>query len=384
MLVASPFWKKVDNWTYFIKGSLVYKLHTKGLIVLISCFFLSACKETIIREVTPTTSNQSGPTLGSGSNMVAISDTINSGNTSTPSGNITGDPASSPLPTSSLLLEDPSSELTIGTPGITVNCLNSLPCRWVSADTQFALTVTSADNIASRNRLSLSYVISTTHDSTIVVSAAGEATDSEGLMLRAEDQSLGESNGGTPVGLLAGDELPGIVNFNKSATGVSLSDWSISVLDSGVIRTATFTGIPLGSLTTAQADCRFTLPCVWTTPDNDVAITLQTVGGISTNNRVTANFSVETSSAMTIAVDEGSTASGSEGTLFEGRTLGLGFMTDYKKLTAAILGRSPYYGSVHFYRTPTIPAYLHQLSLVVYQDEPVPRWNPQFINVPLE
>ena len=208
--------------------------------------------------------------------------------------------------------------------------------------------------------------------------------DGEGLVLRAEDQTLGEGNGGTPQGLLAGDQLKGIINFDDTATGDSLSRWSISVLDAGVIRNPTFSGIPLGSLTTAQADCRFTLPCIWTAPDNDVAITLQSVGGISTNNRVSVNFSVETSTDMTIAVDQGSLASGSDGTLFDGRTLSLGFLTDYQKLTAEVRARSPYFGAVHFYRTPTTPAYLHQLSLVVYQDEPVPRWNPEFVNVPLD
>ena len=361
----------------------MYKLHIKGLIVLTSCLLLGACKETIIKEVTPSTTTESADTLGTGSNMVPISSNVTTNNTGN-TGNTTTSPTSSPQPTSSLLLEDPTSELTIGTPGTTVDCRSSLPCRWVSSDTQFAVTVTSADNIASRDRLSLSYFITTTHDSTVLISSTEQAMDGEGLVLRAEDQTLGEGNGGTPQGLLAGDQLKGIINFDDTATGDSLSRWSISVLDAGVIRNPTFSGIPLGSLTTAQADCRFTLPCIWTAPDNDVAITLQSVGGISTNNRVSVNFSVETSTDMTIAVDQGSLASGSDGTLFDGRTLSLGFLTDYQKLTAEVRARSPYFGAVHFYRTPTTPAYLHQLSLVVYQDEPVPRWNPEFVNVPLD
>lgn len=218
----------------------------------------------------------------------------------------------------------------------------------------------------------------------MVVSRVDEAVDSEGMVFRSEDQTLGAGNGGSPQGLLAGDQLQGTVNFNMSATGNTLSEWAISVIDAGVIRTATFTGIPLGSLTTAEADCNYTLPCVWTTPDNDVAITLQSAGGISIDNRISITFSLETSSDMTIAVDEGATASGSDGSLFEGRTLGLGFMTDYKKITAAVRARSPYFGSVNFYRTPSISTHLNQLSLVLYQDEPVPRWDPQFINVPLQ
>lgn len=358
----------------------MYKLHIKGILVLTGCLLLNACTETIIREVTPNTTNDADTALGVGSNMVPVSDTLTPSTIDTTSSDL----VSIPTPTSSLLLEDPSSSLTIGTPGTTVNCTNLLPCRWVSADTQFALTVTSADNIASRSRLSVSYFIQTTHDSTVLISRIDEAIDSEGLVLRSEDQTLGESKGGIPVGILAGDQLQGTINFNMSATGNALNEWSISVVDSGVLRTATFSGIPLGSLTTAEADCNFTLPCFWTTPDSDVAITLLSVGGISTNNRVSVNFSVEASTDMTIAVDEGSTASGSDGTLFDGRTLGLGVMTDYKKLTAAIRARSPYFGAVHFYRTPSIPAHLHQLSLVLYQDKPVPRWDPMFINVPLQ
>lgn len=362
----------------------MYKPHTTGLIVLASCLLLSACKETIIREVTPGAVTASNTTLGADSNMVSIPVTGTSNTSNSTSSGTAEEPAASPLTVSSLLLADPSSELTIGTPGTTVDCDNSLPCRWVSTDTQFALTVTSADNIASRDRLSLSYSVTTAHDSTVLVSAAEEAIDSASIVLRAEDQTLGEGNGGTPQGLLAGDQLRGVINFDDSATGSSLSAWSISLLDSGAIRKPTFTGIPIGSLTTAQADCLFTLPCTWTTPNNDIAITLQSAGGISTNNRVSVNFSVEASIDMTIAVDQGSTASGSDGTLFDGRTLGLGFMTDYQKLTAAIRARSPYFGSVHFYRTQTTPAYLHQLSLIIYQDDPVPRWNPEFVNVPLE
>jgi hypothetical protein len=390
MLLASPFYKKVDNYSYFIRECLVFKQHLKGLIVLTSCLLVSACTETIIKEVTPgsttetATTTEDSTTLGTGSNMVPISDTVTTVNTDTTSDTTNEMPVPAPVATSSPLLEDPSSEIIIGTPGTTVDCMNSLPCRWVSSDTQFALTITSADNIASRDRLSLSYVITTTHDSTIAISSAQEALTLEGLALTAEDQTLGEGNGGTPQGLLAGGQLMGMINFNDSASGAALSEWSISVQDSGIIRMATFSNIPLGSLTTTQADCSYTLPCIWSTADNDVAITLHSVGGISTNNRVSVNFSVETSAAMTIAIDQGSTASGSDGSLFEGRTLGLGFLTDYQKLSATIMARSPYFGSVHFYRTPSVPAYLHQLSLVLYQDEPVPRWNPQFINVPLQ
>lgn len=346
----------------------------KGIIVIASCLSLGACTETIIREVTPgTTTTSTTSTLGTGSNMVPVNASTTGTNTTT----------TSPT-TLTAQLQDPSDDTTVGSPGNTVDCNDSLPCRWISADNQFSLTVTSADNTASRDRLSLSYFVTTAHDSTIVVSRADEAIDNMSTALRLEDQTLGEGNGGTPQGILAADKLIGTVNFDKTAVGDSISQWSIALLDSGAIRIPSFAGIPIGPITTAQADCRYTLPCIWTTPDNDVAITLNSVGGISTNNRVSANFSVETSSVMTIAVDEGSTATGSDGTAFTGRTLSLGSMTDYKKITTPVTPRIPYHASINFYRTSTTPTHMLLMTLSVYQDDPVPRWNPQFINVPIE
>lgn len=364
--------------------------YIKGLIIVTTCLLLSACTETIIREVPADSAANSESaedketSPGTGSNMIDGSNNTTSGENNTNTGGSTDDATETPPPSSSILLDDPASELTIGEPGISVDCMNSLPCRWVSSDTQFALTVTSADNVATRDRLSLSYAISTTHDSTISVSSAELATDSSGVVLRSEDQTLGEGTGGTSQGLLAGDQLLGMINFNKSATSNTLSNWAVSAVDSGVIRTAEFSNIPVGSLVTTLADCNYTLPCIWTTPGNDVAISLISVGGLSINNRVSVNFSVEASSDMNIAVDEGAKATGSDGTLFKGRTLELGNMSDYRKLSAQIMARSPYFGSVHFYRTPMTPAHLDQLSLVLYQDEPVPRWNPKFINVPID
>jgi len=375
MLATSPFEKKDDNTPYFIKESHVYSSRIKGIVVIASCLTLGACTETIIREVTPgTTTTTSTNTLGTGSNMVPVnSSTTGTGTSTTTTTN-----------TSNVQLQDPSDDTTVGSPGNTVDCNDSLPCRWISADNQFSLTVTSADNIASRDRLSLSYFITTAHDSTIVVSRSEEAIDNMNTALRLEDQTLGEGNGGTPQGILAADKLIGTVNFDKSAAGDSITQWSIALLDSGAIRIPTFSGIPVGPITTAQADCRYTLPCIWTAPENDVAITLTSVGGISTNNRVSANFSVETATSMTIAVDEGSTATGSDGTEFSGRTLSLGAMTDYQKITAATTARIPKHGAVNFYRTATTPTHMLLMSLSIYQDDPVPRWNPQFINVPIQ
>ena len=368
----------------------MYKSRIKGLVVLAGCFFLSACTETIIREVTPSTTTTgsessvttTGGTVGAGSNMVPV-DTTTTGS-STVSGTTTTTTSSPPTTISNTLLQDPTNETTIGSPGVTVDCNDTLPCRWVSTDTQFSLTVTSADNTATRARLSVSYFITTTHDSTLTVSSVEEAIDNLGSAYRIEDQLLGSGNGGTPQGILAGDQLTGAVNFDRSASGNLLSDWSIAIVDGGVIRIPTFTGIPVGPITESRADCQYTLPCVWTTPDSDVAITLSSVGGLSTNGRVSVNFTVETAVALPFAVDQGSNAVGSDGTAFEGRTFSLGLETDFEKLTTTASARIPYFGSVNFYRTDTTPSHLLLLTLALYQDDPVPRWNPQYINVPIQ
>lgn len=358
----------------------------KRTAVVIACLALSACTETIIKEVASTNGSNSGSGTGqivdglsvaSGANMVPVnSSTTGGGTTTSTSGSNTGG--------SSNLLQDPASQVTSGAPGMTVDCKQTVPCQWVSADDQFVLTVTNADNIATRSRLSVSYSITTSHDTELVVARADDAIDAAGFKFKVNDQSLGGGNGGTPQGVTAGIALTGTLNYDKGSSSSEIADWSVAILDGGLLRIPTFTGIPIGTITTAQADCQFTLPCIWTTPQNDVAITLQSVGGVSTNSRLNVNFSVEVSTARTIAVDTGAVAVGSDGTRFESRTHTIGFETDYAKTTKSTSAGIPLYGSVNFYRTEQVPETLQVLSLVVYQDDPVPRWNPQFINVPVQ
>ena len=289
-----------------------------------------------------------------------------------------------PATTSGLQLQDPGSDVTSGSPGLDVDCQQTLPCRWISEDSQFSLTVTNADNIATRSRLSISYTISTAHDTDLIVSRAENATDADGSVFKPTDQSLGGGNGGTPQGLVAGSDIDGTMNFDKGTSSDSLSSWSIAILDGGLIRSPQFTALPVGTVTSAQADCQNTLPCIWTTPQSDVAITLQSVGGVSIGNRLSVNFSVETATAMSVAVDAGAVATGSDGTAFEGRTHALGIDSDYQKVTDSVTAGIPLYGSVNFFRTESTPPSLQSLALVLYQDTPVPRWNPQFINVPIQ
>jgi len=287
-------------------------------------------------------------------------------------------------PSTGIQLLEPEVEMTVGAPGVSVDCQQTLPCRWVSDDLQFSLTVTNADNIANLSHLSINYSIDTVHDTQVFVSRAEDALDGTGVRFKAASQVLGGGNGGTPQGVVAGTPLEGTLNFDAGTTSDSVAQWSIAILDGGMLRNAMFTGIPVGTVTTAQADCQNILPCVWTTPSSDVSITLQSVGGISIGSRLTANFSVETSANQSVAVDAGSMAYGSDGTVFQSRTHTIVSDTNYLKVSASATAGVQLYGSVNFYRTESVPSSLQLMSLIIYPDKPVPRWNPQFINVPVQ
>lgn len=387
-------------------------------IVSAICLSLAACTETIIREVPASTPDPTGEaaepnepavpngSLGDGSNMVPVQQPDTPDNPTSLEDPVTPDtpdtpnepsdpgtdpdpdtdsnPTPDPDPDAENPLADPSDEQTVGRPGETVNCDLTLPCKWVSADSQFTLSVTNADNIASRSRLAVNYSITTLHDTNVVVSKAGDAVDGAGATLKAADQVLGGGNGGTPQGLTAGGLVQGTINYNAGSASNTLEQWSISILEGGELRSASFSNIPVGTVTKAQADCQNTLPCVWTTPQEDVAITLQSVGGYLTNSRLNVNFSIKTSVDMPVAVDAGAKAVGIDGTAFEGRTHAFGIDVDYEKVSSSVTAGLPLYGSVNFFRTQQMPSSLQVLALVLYQDNPVPRWNPQFINVPVQ
>ncbi len=294
------------------------------------------------------------------------------------------DISTTPLTPVGTPLLDPETNTTVGVPGVEVDCEQTLPCSWLSDDLQFSLSVTNADNIATLSRLSINYSILTAHDTQVFVSRAENAQDANGTLFRAADQSLGGGNGGTPQGVVAGSSIQGTLNFDAGSTSDSISQWSIAILDGGLLRVAKFANLPVGTVTSAKADCQNTLPCTWTTPSNDVAITLLSVGGISIGSRLTANFSVETTVNTGVAVDAGSTAFGSEGTVFEGRTHTIVSETNFEKVTATAIAGLSLFGSVNFFRTESVPTSLQQISLIIYPDQPVPRWNPQFLNVPVQ
>lgn len=280
-------------------------------------------------------------------------------------------------------LDKPKSEMVVGAPGATADCAQSLPCRWVSDDLQFAVTLTNADNIASRGRLSIQFSVNTLHDSQVSIARPDQAIDSSDQTFQPENQTLGDGNGVSAQPVTAGSALMGSMSFDTASSDNLISSWSTTFLDAGTIRSASFSNIPVGSATTQIADCMNVLPCVWESPNQDVTITLLSVGNLSTANRLTANFSLTTNSDTTVAVDVGSSAVGMDGARFSGRTHSLAGNTSFEKLTATTRSFALLAGSIYFYRTDSTTEFLQDLSLIIYKDEPIPRWNPRFTAVPI-
>ena len=286
--------------------------------------------------------------------------------------------------TDAVFLSDPTVPTVIGTPGMSVDCDLTLPCRWVSDDAQFAVTVTNADNIGLQGRLSIEYSIVTAHDTQVLIASTEPALDANGLSYVPSALVLGEGIGGRAQGVTAGAEVAARIEFNSSSTASSLSLWTIALNDGGLIRQPSFSNIPVGSATTQHADCALTLPCAWVSPDANATITLLSVTGTGTTNRLSASFKVETTRNTVVAVDSGSTAVGTDGLPYRGRTHSLSLQTGSEKLTANSIPGAQVAGTVYFFVTQSMSAALQNLSLIIYEDQPVPRWNPSFLSVPVQ
>jgi hypothetical protein len=271
-----------------------------------------------------------------------------------------------------------------GSPGMNVDCQLLLPCRWLSEDTQFAATITNADNIGEQGRLAIEYSILTSHDTAVNIAGTDPAIDASGLSYLPAALRLGEVTGGQSQSLVAGSAINATIEFSEAATANSLSSWTIALSDSGLLRQPVFTSIPVGTITRQHADCTFTLPCAWVSPSNDVTITLLAVNSLGSSNRLTANFKVEITRNATVAVDAGSIAKGTDGMDYEGRTHSIGVETSAEKITNNVAPGTQLNGTIFFHRTQAMSEALQQLSIIVYEDEPTPRWNPSFLSVPIE
>ena len=378
-------------------------------LLLLGTALLGGCTETIYREVpqgtqaTPTgTANgatgdtptvPSNMTEGSPTSPIAGGGSSQGDGTTVPVAGAGTDPVTSPgtnpifadgsSPIVSSLLDAPEGTVT-GTAGAIVDCQLKLPCRWVSADTQFAVTVTNADNIATRERLSVNFSVSVLHDTQIIVGSVDAALDSAGRSNQAADMMLGEGNGNVPTNLMAGSTVAGTINYTSSASSNQLSSFVISLMDNGLPRQASLINLPIGTVTTDYADCNFILPCVWASPDGQVTITLLSAGGYASNGRLNANFQVRGTRDMMVALDAGAAAIDSNGIRYNGRTHLLGRLSGYDKLTAEAIAGIGISGAVDFFRSDSSPVSLARLSMVIYEDSPVQRWNPQFQSVPIQ
>lgn len=274
--------------------------------------------------------------------------------------------------------------ISVGTPGETVDCAQTLPCRWISADSQFEVTITSADNIGSQDRLTIEYAIQTSHDTELYIANTDPAVDSTGASFEPAALLLGERNGRVLLSVVAGTTTEARVEFDSSSEADVLSNWTIGLSDSGLIRQPAFTGIPLGDATDFQADCSGLLPCVWDSPDGNATVTLLSVNNSGSTNQLTVNFKIETLEDTTVAINSGAFAIDIEGLNYKGRTHGIGLENSGEELTATAFSGALVAGNIYFFRTQTVSSMLQLLSLVVYEDRPVPRWNPEFLSVPVQ
>lgn len=412
-------------------------------ILLTSCLFIGACsKETIIREVPASPSAEAGNEdneavdedndsladpvdVEDGSNMVP-GDSDSETDTEDDSNMVPGDnadqgdadadvdtdedsdadadpdaqeEADSGTEEDEDLLDDPneSDEQTDGdeeddsdsadagdeVQDTTSDCEDTLPCEWTSEDGQFSVTLTSVDNIGAYERLLLNYSLETLHDTQISVNGGGLAVDADDISFQPGAQMLGGGVSGNAQSLLAGETLQGSIEFDKRSDASSLASWSVTIVDGGIARVPSFSNVPIGTITSDYADCEGSLPCIWMTPSGDVTITLTTAGGFTTSGRLSTTFTVTSDTTIDVAMEAGAMGISSAGTRFEGQTHALGTGNGYGKITAEAYAGYPLSGSVDFARTPITATALDDLSLILYQDDPVPRWNPRFVNVPV-
>ena len=333
---------------------------------------------TATTDIVTGTQTATGTTTGTTTGIIA--ETV----TGTTTGPVIAAPAIAPPTTDLLAQTDPASPMAIGTPGMNVNCELTVPCRWISGDTHFAVTVSNADNIGNQDRLSIEYSVLTSHDTEVLISGTEPAVDANGQTFEPTALQLGAGIGRVAQGVMAGQDLTARIEFDQSSSANNLSLWTIGLSDSGLIRQPSFSNLPIGSATTQFAECANTLPCAWISPDGNTKITLLSVTGTGASNRLATSFKVETTTDKVVAVDSGATAVGTDGLMYRGRTHSLGTATGGEKLIGNAPAGGQIAGTIFFFITQSMSATLQNLSLIIYEDNPVPRWNPNFLSVPVQ
>ena len=272
----------------------------------------------------------------------------------------------------------------IGDPGDIVDCKLLLPCRWVDTDQDFTLTVGNVDNTGTLGRLSIQYTANASHDSELLLGNGSTALAPGGASFNLIQQSLGTGNGIKPQAVLAGENIIGSATYDREANATTLAGWTLTIVDNGLPRTVGFINLPIGTPNTVAVNCADVLPCEWESSLEDVTITLVAVGGYTANGRLNVNFNLVTTRSMDIVLDAGTSAVGASGEQFEGRTHSLGAESGFLEVKASTQSGALLPGNVSFFRTSQPPAALKSLDLVIFEDAPIPRWNPQFINLPTQ
>jgi len=276
----------------------------------------------------------------------------------------------------------------IGEPGQTADCAETVPCRWVSADGGFAVTVTRADNTGRDGRLELQLEITSTHDTTLDASLATDAIDNSGRRTAPVRVTLGDNRNSGAVELPAGQVLAARIDFDAAAFGTHLPDWNVRLNDNGSARQATFANLPHGPMTGPTIDCGGVLPCIWTSDDLTTTVALVVAGGFASARRLHVDFRVSVTEPLALLAGPETVATAASGGgigtagRFEVRALRLGGTVVDDSEGVTISAGAPVAGRVDFFRTVATPAMLATLALDLYRDAPVPRWRPSFANVP--
>jgi len=272
----------------------------------------------------------------------------------------------------------------IGEPGDIVDCSYQLPCRWIAANEDFTLTVGNVGNTGTLDRLSVQYTVSTSYDTELLLGNGSTALAPGGAAFNLIQQSLGDGNGITAQAVLAGVNVKGFATYDRTSASNKLAGWTLTIIDNGLPRTVGLINLPIDMPDTLAVNCAGVLPCQWESSLEDATITLIAVGGYTANGRLNVNFNLQATRDMDVVLGAGASAIGALGEQFEGRTHGLGAETGFADVTASISGGAILPGNVSFFRTAQPPTTLNSLDLVIYEDAPIPRWNPQFVNLPTQ
>ncbi len=272
----------------------------------------------------------------------------------------------------------------IGEPGAIVDCDLLLPCRWVSASEDLTLTMGNVDNTGTLGRLSIQYTVNASYDTELLLGNGSTALAAGGESYSLIQQSLGTGNGITPLAALAGEQVTGSATYDREASSNTLAGLTLTIVDNGLPRTVGFINLPVGTPNNVAVNCANVLPCEWESTQGDVSINLVAVGGHTANGRLNVNFNAVSQRDMDIVLDAGATAIGVSGEQYEGRTHSLGVETGFAEVKTTAPSGVMISGNVSFFRTAQTPNGLKSLDLVIFEDAPISRWNPQFINIPTQ